>query len=417
MRRGGAGLLAALLVALWAAAAWAQQVMEFRPISGDSVASIRVSPGEVRVTTKSGRVVTMKDRPGGSATAQAPEPPETPESPEPPEPPDVSINRSHDVVRFGGSIHVRPDEVVTGNVVALGGDVTVEGQVQGDVVCLGGTVTLEGSARVDGDVVSMGGEIQRRPGAQVGGQTVTAPRVPGALFSVPFIGIMGFVGKAVQAATALFMMLIFMGLAWVLASWLPDRTQGAVDALRARPAHALGFGLAMWMLIIPSIIALALVVVILCITIIGIPLALVALLGYGLGVVGLLLWGYVVGCAAFGGQVSGRLGRPSRTLVQAALWGVGCIGVLIAAGKLLSGLGMLGLVGGALVWVTSIIAVGALTMGAGALLVTRLGSGAPARWWPQWRTGKESAPAGAAPAVPLPGAPEPGPPPAAPPTG
>ena len=60
-----------------------------------------------------------------------------------------------------------------GDVVALGGDVTVAGHVEGDVASMGGDVYLKSSARVDGDVVCMGGKLNEEPGASVGGQRVS----------------------------------------------------------------------------------------------------------------------------------------------------------------------------------------------------------------------------------------------------
>jgi hypothetical protein len=78
--------------------------------------------------------------------------------------------RRGDRIRFGGSITVAEDEVVDGNVVALGGAAEVNGQVLGDVVAFGGGVVLGPKADVSGDVVSFGGNFQRAPGSRVGGE-------------------------------------------------------------------------------------------------------------------------------------------------------------------------------------------------------------------------------------------------------
>ena len=63
---------------------------------------------------------------------------------------------------------------------------------------------------------------------------------------------------------------------------------------------SLGFGLLAAALFIPSVVALALVVAILCITIIGIPLALAVILGYVLAIILLCLWGSVIGALGAG---------------------------------------------------------------------------------------------------------------------
>jgi hypothetical protein len=389
-------VLALLFVGLLlAATAVAQQVLEFHPISGDSVSSITVGPGVVKVVTKTGRTVTVTGDSGKQGAIPA-----SPEAPEPPEPPDLHVNHSHDIVRFGGSIHVNPDEVITGNVVAIGGSVRVEGQVQGDVVAIGGPITLEPQARVDGDVVSVGGEVHRSSGSIVGGQVVTTGRIPGGmLFAVPVLGL---VGHAVKAMAILVAMLFLMLVAWALVSWLPEQSRASLAALRERPAHALGLGLVAWMLILPSLIALVLVVVILCITIIGIPLALLVLLGYGVAVAALGFWGYAVGAAALGERVAKGLRREAGTVTRAALWGVGTLGVLIAVGHLFRGLGLLGgWAGGLLEFVGRVVAVIVLTMGAGALLLTQVAGGAASRWWSRARG--RGAPAPQAAAAPAPG--------------
>ena len=54
----------------------------------------------------------------------APTPPDIPDSPDVPEPPDEDLD-SNDLVRFGEDITIPPGKIVDGNVVAMGGDVTV----------------------------------------------------------------------------------------------------------------------------------------------------------------------------------------------------------------------------------------------------------------------------------------------------
>src|SRR5262245_49914375 len=54
-----------------------------------------------------------------------------------------------DRVRIGGGIDVESDEVVDGNVVAIGGPARIDGVVHGDVVAVGGGITLGPQASVD----------------------------------------------------------------------------------------------------------------------------------------------------------------------------------------------------------------------------------------------------------------------------
>jgi hypothetical protein len=94
----------------------------------------------------------------------------------------------NDRVQFGSSINVAEDEDAgslvcigcsvrvagtSGDVVAIGGRVQVEGHVKGDVVAIGGGVMLGENAKVGGDVVTIGGELNRQNGSEVGGEIVS----------------------------------------------------------------------------------------------------------------------------------------------------------------------------------------------------------------------------------------------------
>ena len=68
-----------------------------------------------------------------------------------PEPPDDSRERDRgrrsrrsggDQVRFAGNVTVNEDEIVNGDVVAIGGSVRVDGQVSGNAVAIGGSLAL-----------------------------------------------------------------------------------------------------------------------------------------------------------------------------------------------------------------------------------------------------------------------------------
>ncbi|MEQ9073009.1 MAG: hypothetical protein RLP09_04080 [Sandaracinaceae bacterium] len=74
-----------------------------------------------------------------------------------------------DRVVFGQDVHVAAGEVVN-DAVAFGGDVVVEGEVRGDAVSFGGGVELREGATVRGDTVVFGGDVrgsERASGEQV----------------------------------------------------------------------------------------------------------------------------------------------------------------------------------------------------------------------------------------------------------
>ena len=110
---------------------------------------------------------------GAAATPATTAPPAPAPAPEPapaPGTPARTISRD-DVVRIGGGpITVAENERVDGDVVAIGGAVTVNGEVTGDVVAVGGGATLGPHAVVRGEVTTVGGPLRRDPQAQVFGK-------------------------------------------------------------------------------------------------------------------------------------------------------------------------------------------------------------------------------------------------------
>ncbi len=93
-----------------------------------------------------------------------------------------------DRVQFGSSINISEDESVgdvvcigcsirmagtSGDVVAIGGRIEVEGHAKGDIVAIGGGVRLGENAQVGGDVVTIGGELARGNGSEVNGEIVS----------------------------------------------------------------------------------------------------------------------------------------------------------------------------------------------------------------------------------------------------
>jgi hypothetical protein len=85
---------------------------------------------------------------------------------------------SREIVRMGEDITVGHGKRVRGDVVAVGGSVTIYGQVTGDVIAVGGNVTLMSGSMVRGDAVSVGGTLEREEGAVLEGQEVSVSMGP-----------------------------------------------------------------------------------------------------------------------------------------------------------------------------------------------------------------------------------------------
>jgi hypothetical protein len=91
-----------------------------------------------------------------------------------------------DVVCIGCSIHMMG---TCGDVVAIGGGITIEGTVKGDAVAVGGGMHLGESASVSGDVVTVGGGLSRHPSAVVKGDvsSQSGPFILLGLVLVPLV--------------------------------------------------------------------------------------------------------------------------------------------------------------------------------------------------------------------------------------
>jgi len=326
-----------------------------------------------------------------------------PIAPDDPDLPSRMSTRAGDVVRIGHNVHVEEDERIEGDVVVMGADVVVDGHVEGDVVAMGGDLRLNSTARVDGDVACIGGHLEQEDGAVIRGQRFTAT---------------GFRDFARQQARSrrdaersrwyrsgdhlvgtIVRLLVLLGVAWAFAALAPGRTRSSLEVLKRQPATALGVGALVFALIIPSIVALALVVAILCITIIGIPLALAALFGYVLFLVLMFVWGFAVVSSWVGewaltrgsthtATASGAAMPPGSpvaaqppSLVQMAVIGALILGGARLAAEVLKSIPPLhgiGVLIGVLSWIAMAVAI---TLGGGAWLRNEFTSGLLGRLW------------------------------------
>lgn len=423
-------ILAGIVLAAWAPGSHAQ-TMTFRPVPAESVASSaiearRAADREAReVRREVRRAVAEAAREHGvrvdvdsvgdglGVSVAVPNPPDVPDMPA------FAKSTTGEIIRFGQDIHVEAGESVQGDVVAMGGDVTIEGTVHGSVTAMGGDVHLLPGARVEDDVVCLGGTLLEEPGASVGGQRVTAPRTRGARFMLP---VLGAIGAGFEIMGLLVGALVLMGLSWLVVKLAPGRTQDALDVIDRDGGAAFMVGLLLWALIIPSVIVLAIAMALLCITIIGIPLAAAVAVGYVAFFVVAAFWGAVVGFTLIGRQVHGRLRGPVPSLAVAAIWGVLAVQALRIGAELFHVLPFFGFVGGLVKVVYIVASIVLFTLGAGALVLSEYRKRTIQDWWnrirpttPGMRSHAHEVPPAppSPPAPPAPPAPPSGDPPAA----
>jgi hypothetical protein len=286
-----------------------------------------------------------------------------------------------DRVRFGGDIIVNEGEVVSGDVVSIGGATRVDGQVNGDAVAIGGGLELGPHANVRGDAVSIIGSLKRAPGARVAGKVVDIgtgrpfrfggqewrdfPRarlIPfGAMFLGAAAGVLALMGTVMRVVVLCLLcsIVLFVGREYV------ERV-GARAA--AEPLKAGAIGLLAQLLFGPLLI---LTMIVFIITIVGIPLLLLvpfALLAFGL----ILLLGFTAVAYKLGLLANARFAWQHDNPYLTAITGI----VLLVSPVLIArlvGLGdrLLFPITGSLIFLGMVAEYVAWTIGFGAVALLR----------------------------------------------
>jgi len=174
------------------------------------------------------------------------------------------------VMTFGG--HLVVEGRVLKSVVAIGGTIEIAGEV-GEVVCgIGSAITLKPAAVVKGDVVSIGGKLVKEPGCTVQGDTIDFDfsEIGGRLFSgglakgflsvslIPILLILKIIG-----------VFVWFLLAFFVAALFPRQIVYAAHEVRRHFWPVFWTGL----LAIIVFTALFLLAALLCLVLIGIPIA------------------------------------------------------------------------------------------------------------------------------------------------
>lgn len=177
----------------------------------------------------------------------------------------------HDLVVMGGSADVLG--TVTGDLVVIGGSAHVHkgAHVYGDATAVGGSLTVDDGARVDGDAGVVGGSLHRKGDAKIGGKiSQNKLRISvgddgshehGSWISRTARD----VGGAMTRSALLF---VFGAVLFALAT---RRMESLELEATARPMRSFALGV-VWLIVG------ALGTVALCVTIVGIPLAIIGVL-------------------------------------------------------------------------------------------------------------------------------------------
>lgn len=251
----------------------------------------------------------------------------------------------------GGRVELGSRAQVDGNFSAAAGEVVIRGPVRGHVQAAAGSVLIDSA--VDGDVNVVAGSLELGPGARIGGKVHyrsgdtlrvdPAARVAGGIERGAPYGTRPRDRRVARETSGggWVWTVGLMVLAAVMAAAIPAASQRVGAEMRARP----GWSLLIGFIVLASVPVATLL---LMITIIGLPLALLVLLAY----FALLLVGYVATAVALGDGAlrRWRTGSASTTgwriaaamlaVVALALLGrVPFVGFVVAFAAMLAGIG------------------------------------------------------------------------------
>ena len=258
------------------------------------------------------------------------------------------------LVRLFADADVPVGQRVEGDVVAVFGSVTIEGQVAGNVVAVLGSVRLAPGAVVNGDAVAVGGALDQPTGATVTGQSVSLGFLPIA-WGLPALPIVLF--------AVMFMWLANLLMAWLIHLIFGRRVLRIAQVVSRRTGWSLLLGVFSAPLLIVAMVLLV-------ITVLGIPIAILLPIFFGLvSWVGQIAASYVIGCKLVRrtlGQGSFMLPFAAGTLFVAAFF--------VAGAAFGAGLGLSRPVALFFYLLGGLLVMGLTTIGTGAALLSGLGA-------------------------------------------
>lgn len=321
----------------------------------------------------------------------------------------AEVNRTSDRVVTGRDLHIGQGELVEGKVVLAGGDLLLEGHVTGDVTVTGGDLELgpaaviDGSAHVTGgdlsNAGSIGGDVRVTGGRLINrdGRVAGEMRVEDAVASATaggrerpgaaeaHIGTRGGWTSRVSSglsglASNVALGLLLAGLGAVLVFFAHPQLERVSDSVRRDTVRAGLLGVASHFLALPVFV---LGIVLLVLTLIGIPLLLLFVPLFWVALIAVAGYGLVAVAHAVGERTAERSGHFEARYRNSYTYVFSGVGMLIApliAANLLKLTGFLHGVGSLLEGLAWMALWLAATVGVGAVLLTRGGMGPNWRW-------------------------------------
>jgi hypothetical protein len=340
----------------------------------EKTAEVKVEDGEVYIKTAEGKEVKISEEGSISVGEESSQTQESTESQF-----EEGKKVIDKIVHVVGNedIVVEENEVVKEDVVSVwGGDITVRGRVKGDVVAVKGKILVTSTGVIEGDAVSVGGGIEKEPGGVIQGEIVDS-RFPlmgqGALPHSHLLGQQpfhpAFAIRGLMLFARIIKIMIFLLLAIIVFAIVPKNVEKIKNKIDHDFWISFLVGLAVLLLIAPAFLILF---VLLCITIIGIPVALIAL---PLAVAAYFLLAYTSGACFLGNKIKEKTSIKPETPMMTLIVGVLAVEVVLLFARLI------GIFGGPLVvleWIMAILGwviFGVIiAAGLGAGLLTRFGT-------------------------------------------
>ncbi len=226
---------------------------------------------------------------------------------------------SSQVVALGRDLEI--DGEVLADAAAVNGEARLAGRVRGSLVVLGGGARLGPAAAVEGDVFVLGGELVASPGSRIGGRAVAYPSLGAAwltLLEGPSLGLSA--RSPVVLAAKLALLAAWLALALLSMATSGGQVLATAQTVREEPLGAFATGVTA----VLALLLTGLFVNAFAPAVVGLPLLVLVVLAALL----LKLWGMVAVFYALGSWTSSRLLRRRLRPLDAACLGLALLGAI-----------------------------------------------------------------------------------------
>lgn len=268
-----------------------------------------------------------------------------------------------DIELTGGDLTI--NGVVNGDASVVGGDLYIYGTVNGDAVNVGGCIYLKEGAILNGDAVTIGGCTYIDDGTTFTGKEVTIGDdididLPGPIFKGFEFAENPMFERILDAVKEVFFFLFLLFVGLLITVFMTRQTDNISEHMMQEFPRSSLLGLAL-------LVASPIVIVVLCVTIIGIPVAF--LYGFALMLLGILA--FVIFSKIIGGKLVGASAPPMLQVFigLVLLRSLNLIGKLVA----IIPVDLVTQIGEVISKVGGFVFLTAAVLGAGAVLYSRFG--------------------------------------------